>query len=286
MFARSSGVIMKIAEITTRMRNGIKKKPVLLTGFIMIIVEYKLLNYAMAQFPLTLSHQVWQSFFISMLIGIAIYSAMLWLFFVLGEEIRKQIPRRGDYSCKKPFEFSTTEKVTELFLKDVYPVVWQSAREEGDPYRGIFHYVKDIIEKVITAGLLVWSVFLLYIFLGTITREEFDAIIFIQPIIEAVGAILLFDSILQVADMIDSPGVGELTDVLVTTLGGFLLLLIASVDPKIYPIFARESSTLILFIITTVAAIIGLLALREYVLLKRKASPPKGNESDYIGRYQ
>jgi hypothetical protein len=127
-----------------------------------------------------------------------------------------------------------------LFARDIGPLTFDVSTHadiaEISEYRGLIHWHRDVIEKLLSVLLTI--VFCSFIGRGLAYLVEFLRGSEIKPFLKndiqtaalIVGFALIIDGILLVAAMTDAPGIGRTLDSLIVVLAGIIILIF---DPNI-----------------------------------------------------
>lgn len=147
-------------------------------------------------------------------------------------------------------ETSFDKRIFALIGRDITPFLWFKDRSGGhyEEYRGLLSYFEDMIERVLALFAFIWIIYegMLLITKGvyidtedrfvplfralTEERELSPIPIFsfwVRQILNGAFILLVIDAVLQVADLIDSPGVVELTDVFNVSLAAYLVFVLS-----------------------------------------------------------
>jgi len=151
--------------------------------------------------------------------------------------------------------------VSGLFARDVGPLTFDVATHsdvaEIAEYRGMIHWHRDVLEKLLSVFLiLLFAVFLgrgaLYLidFLRGDTTLEIALRNDIHIAALLIGLALVIDGVLLVAAMTDAPGIGRTLDSLIVVLAGVVIIFF---DPK--KIDVASVSNLGLYLVLAVAGL-------------------------------
>jgi hypothetical protein len=167
---------------------------------------------------------------------LAMRSARIWHpDFIEENETDRVDTIRGNGVSHRHLVNGKMKKMSGLFARDVGPLTFDVATHsdfaEVSEYRGLVHWQRDVVEKILSLFLVVlFSVFLGRAFLYLIDFMRGDA-----TLVEAikadvhlaailVGFALIVDGVLLVAAMTDAPGIGRTLDSLIVVLAGVIII--------------------------------------------------------------
>lgn len=137
-----------------------------------------------------------------------------------------------------PYRFLTAGKlnnVSGLFARDFGPLSFDVSthgdKAEISEYRGLIHWFRDVIEKILSLFLIIgFSVFLSkscgYMW-DYLTGETWRLVLIpleINIIIGFVGLTLIVDGLIIVSSMTDAPGIGRVLDAVIIVLAGVIVM--------------------------------------------------------------
>jgi hypothetical protein len=104
-------------------------------------------------------------------------------------------------------------------------------------YRGFIVYLKEMLENLISYLIIILFFFFIFEFIWLIIQNKLiitSTDVFVTQLsscLNIIGIILILDALLQVAVLINSPGIDEIIDSVTVSLAGILLIFLGLKDP-------------------------------------------------------
>lgn len=157
-----------------------------------------------------------------------------------------------------------------LFKKDFSPKIYDDDTgrriiKDGEPieYRGLILYLKELTESLLAYFLIILFIIACYEFMPTFfstnpcsyLEQHADKI---KCLLTIIGTTLIFDSILHVAALVNSPGINEIVDSISIALTGLLLDFLGKLElAKLYsnpqPFYTIVIPTVLLLVVLLIA---------------------------------
>jgi hypothetical protein len=186
---------------------------------------------------------------------------------------------------------SVGSRVFWLIGRDIYPLLWSRdhPRPHFGEYGGLVSYFKDILERFLSLYVLIWVVFEGVI---AVTKGYYDVslsryvpiffsapdpaglsspaplVMWLTQILRGAFIVLAVDAVIQIADLIESPGIGEVIEALTVTITAYVVFVLSTLpfaaETANAPANSADATRAILTLLGA-SAIVGLLLLVRVV---------------------